>query len=392
MDKRKLLSAVKLFLPYLAVAVISAVVTSGIFLAIGLRTNEDLLKRYAAEPRQSGKIDPAAYRLSGGTESFVRIQESVAPAVVFIKTSKEIPVSNYINPFDFFDRFFEQEQKPIKPRTEKQTAQGSGFLIEPDGYILTNAHVVSGADEIKVILSNKKEYKAIVKGMDKLNDLALLKIDGNDLPHVKLGDSGDLQPGQWVMAIGNPFGYANTVTAGIISGLQREIQQPDIPTNLIQTDAAINYGNSGGPLINIQGEVIGINTAIIPYAQGIGFAIPINTAKDILPELREKGKVSHPWLGISMSPVTEEIADYFNVKPGQGVFVGNVIQNSPADKAGIQPQDIILEINRIKIKSIEQLQKIVGSMKVGQTVQILLIRNNTVKIFKVKIGERPGNM
>ncbi len=317
----------------------------------------------------------------------------IGPAVVYIETSQQVEGRNPFNPF-FNDPFFGDLFRE-HPRTEQRekTGLGSGFIISKDGYILTNEHVVSNADEISVTVAGiDRPFKAQVVGSDYDLDLAVLKIDANrDLPTVELGNSRDIRVGQWVIAIGNPYGLDHTVTVGVISATGRPITiRGRLYKNLIQTDAAINPGNSGGPLLNLAGQVVGINTAINAAAQGIGFAIPVDTVKEVLDELIKSGKVVRPWLGVYLQDLTPELAEYLRVKDVEGVLVSNVIDGSPAAKAGLRQGDVILEINRVKVKSVEDLVERIRKLKVGEKA-VLLVRREAGTVFvPVTVGEKPS--
>jgi serine protease Do len=335
---------------------------------------------------------------------FVELAKKLKPSVVNISTAKTIapqkrmqrpPNSFGQDPFeDFFNRFFDN----IPQHSYKQRSLGSGFIISNEGYILTNNHVVADADEIKVKLGDGREFKAEIKGTDEKLDLAVLKIDvKGDLPVAKLGDSDTTQVGEWVMAIGNPFGLNQTVTAGIVSATGRVIGSGPYD-DFIQTDASINPGNSGGPLFNAEGKVIGINAAIVAGGQGIGFAIPINMAKAVLPQLEEKGKVTRGWLGVAIQPVTSELAKSFGVEGERGALVSDVTKDSPADKAGLKSGDIILEFDGKQILEMNYLPRLVAATPVGKKVKLKLLRNGkpktvTVIIEQLKEGEgsaQPG--
>lgn len=323
----------------------------------------------------------------------------VSPAVVNIRTEKIVRRDDFgmqrykRNPFgnddplnDFFEKFF--GEKPY--RNFKQRSLGSGFIINKEGYIVTNNHVINGADKITVALADEKEFDAEIIGSDPYTDIALIKINnGTDLPHVELGDSDALRVGEWVLAIGNPFGLAQTVTAGIVSAKGRVIGSGPYD-DFIQTDASINPGNSGGPLINMQGEVIGINTMIIAGGQGIGFAIPINLSKEIIKQLQSSGDVSRGWLGVTIQDLKEDIAKYYGIGDKKGVLVLDVVAGDPADEAGIKPKDIIIEINAKAVTSSRELTKRIANIKTGETAKIKVLRDGREKIFKVKIGERPS--
>jgi len=330
-------------------------------------------------------------------ESFNQLAENSSPAVVNIRTIKIIKGGGRVfrqfkkgpfgedDPFhDFFDRFFGDE----RPHDFKQRSLGSGFIINKDGYIVTNNHVVENADKIEVILKDEKEYDAEIVGRDANTDLALIKIKPDrDLPVLLFGDSDALKVGQWVVAIGSPFGLEHTVTAGIVSAKGRVIGSGPYD-DFIQTDASINPGNSGGPLINMQGKVVGINTAIIAGGSGIGFAIPINLAKNIVDQLKTSGEVIRGWLGVGIQDISKQVAEYYGIKSEKGVLVTEVFPDDPADKAGIEPQDIILSINGIEVGTSREITSMIADLGVGETVKIQVLRNGKTKTFKVKIAKR----
>lgn len=269
----------------------------------------------------------------------------------------------------------------------QQKSLGSGFIIDREGYIVTNNHVVENADEIKVKLANGKEFDAKVVGRDPRTDLALIKINGSsDLQPLNMGDSDALKVGSWVVAIGSPFGLEQTVTAGIVSAKGRTIGAGPYD-NFIQTDASINPGNSGGPLINTKGEVVGINTAIIASGQGIGFAIPVNMAKQVMPQLKEKGKVTRGWIGVGIQEVTPDLAKSFDLKEKKGALVSQVFKDGPADKAGIEQGDVILEFDKKEIAASKDLPRIAAATPVGKTVTVKISRNGKVMTKDVKVGE-----
>ncbi|MCR4442286.1 MAG: Do family serine endopeptidase [Peptococcaceae bacterium] len=341
------------------------------------------------QPESAPSQDASAFF---GADAIQKIVERAGPAVVKIETTAKSS-GDGANPF-FNDPFFRQffgDSFRINPQPRIQQGLGSGFIISTDGYILTNNHVVEGADEVKVYLTSRPEpYDAKVVGSDAELDLAVLKIEaGSELPILKLGDSNKTKVGNWVIAIGNPYGLDHTVTVGVISAKGRPINiDGNEYKDLIQTDASINPGNSGGPLLNLDGEVVGINTAINAQAQGIGFAIPSSTVMQVLDQLLEKGKVVRPWLGIYMQPLTEDLAKYFGLNNTEGALVGAVQEGSPADKAGLKRGDIILEFNKTKIASPQDLQKAVSESKVGDKVVLLVHRNKATIYVTVTIGER----
>jgi serine protease Do len=328
--------------------------------------------------------------------SFADLAEKLKPSVVNISTTKTIrgglrspfgqgtPFDRFFGGDDFFERFFGD----MPQRSFKQRSLGSGFIISSDGYIFTNNHVVEQADKIIVKLSNEKEYEAKVIGKDAKTDIALIKIKPDDnLPVAETGDSDKLRVGEWVMAIGNPFGLEQTVTAGIVSAKGRVIGAGPYD-NFIQTDASINPGNSGGPLFNMDGKVIGINTAIVAQGQGIGFAIPINMAKSILPDLKAKGKVTRGWLGVSVQDISEEIAKNLKLKDRTGALIADVFKGDPADKAGLKSGDVVTEINGKKIKDTHELLMIIAGFRVGEAVKIKIVRDGQEKIISITIAER----
>lgn len=332
---------------------------------------------------------------------FVPLVKRLKPAVVNIGTSTAIKIQRRPqspfpgNPFgpspfdDFFERFFEEQRQH---KALKKRSLGSGFLISSDGFILTNYHVVIGADEINVKLSDGREFKAVVKGSDEKLDLALIKIESEGpLPEVKLGDSDAIEVGEWVLAIGNPFGLAETVTAGIVSAKGRVIGNGPYD-DFIQTDASINPGNSGGPLFNANGEVVGINSAIIAGGQGIGFAIPVNMAKAIIAQLKKDGKVTRGWLGVMIQPVTANLAKSFGLEDEKGALVSEVVAESPAEKGGLKPGDIILTFDGKKIQEMNDLPRLVAATPINNMVKLTYLREGkeattTVIIDRLKDGE-----
>lgn len=302
---------------------------------------------------------------------------------------------------DPFQRYFEEFFGSFPEQDLERRGLGSGVIIEDEGYILTNEHVVSGATQIKVKLFDGREFDAEIKGVDERSDLAVIKIDTKGLPAAKLGNSDELQIGRWVVAIGNPFGFAiensePTITVGVVSALHRYLpalgRRQKGYEDLIQTDAAINPGNSGGPLVNLRGEVIGINTAIITTTggyQGLGFAIPINKAKKVLAKLLKGEKVLYGWLGVSIQDLNEDLRNYFGVKERKGVISLKVYKDSPAEKAGIKEGDLILAFNNQQVKTTHDLIRMVSASEVGQRIPIDIIRSGKKNTFTIKIGEMP---
>jgi Do/DeqQ family serine protease len=288
----------------------------------------------------------------------------------------------------FFGDLF--EEMPSRPRYRKETSLGSGFIINKDGYIITNDHVVRDADSIQVKLSNESVYEAKIVGSDPKTDIAVIKITVKEpLPVAVLGDSDKLQVGQWAIAIGNPFGLDRTVTVGVVSATGRSNMGIETYENFIQTDASINPGNSGGPLLNVHGEVIGINTAIVAAGQGIGFAIPVNMAKRIVEQLVKKGSVTRAWLGVAIQPVTEDIAASFGISKTRGALISDVMSGSPAEKGGLRQGDILVTFDGKEIKDARQLQLAVGEAAVGKQVTVEFYREG--KLLKAVITLASGD-
>jgi serine protease Do len=361
---------------------------------------EEPTEKPAAPPTPGAKT--TAQAPLSGLPDFTVLTEKLSPAVVNVSTTSQAEANPHMeggpggpfgggqgNPHEFwepFERFF----GPQPRRQFKQRSLGSGFIINRDGYILTNNHVIENADEILVKLADEKEYKAKVVGRDAKTDIAVIKIeDAKDLTAVTMGNSDDLKVGEWVMAIGNPFGLEHTVTAGIVSAKGRFIGQGPYD-NFIQTDASINPGNSGGPLINLKGEVVGINSAIFSRSGGnigIGFAIPINVAKDLLPELEAKGKVTRGWLGVMIQKVTPEIADNFGLKDTKGALVADVMKDGPAQVAGIKVGDVIVEFDGHPVKESNELPMLVARTPVGKAVSVKVVREKRTETLSIKIVE-----
>jgi serine protease Do len=325
--------------------------------------------------------------------SFSQLAKNASPSVVNISTVKVVKGGGQIpspfgpdDPFrEFFERFFGDQP----PRNFKQRSLGTGFIIDKEGFILTNNHVVEGTDEITVTLADKREFVAKIIGRDPKTDLALIRIESDQvLPALPLGDSDKLEVGDWVMAIGNPYGLGHTVTAGIVSAKYRQIGAGTYD-NFIQTDASINPGNSGGPLLDTTGKVIGVNTAIFSQSGGsigIGFAIPINMAKDLLPQLK-KGKVVRGWLGVVIQQVTSELKDKLKLSTEKGALVADVVEGGPADRAGIERGDVIVTFDGKDISKSDDLPYIVASTPIGKTVTVEVIRKGQRKSIQVEIGE-----
>jgi serine protease Do len=329
--------------------------------------------------------------LEAFSNSIADIAEKVGPAVVNIDTVRMVKTQFPSFEDPIFKRFFGREFEEFR-RTIPQKGTGSGFIINQEGYVLTNEHVVRKADKIKVTLSDGREFDGEVIGSDVTSDMAIVKIKADHLPTVTLGNSDELRVGEIVIAIGNPYGLQQTVTMGVVSAKGRSIPtgiEGHTYRNFIQTDTAINPGNSGGPLLNIKGEVVGINTAIIPYAQGIGFAIPINMAKRNIDDLINLGKVRRSWLGVYIQEVTPEIAEQFDLTEAKGVLVGDVIKDSPAEEAGIKRGDIIVKVNDEEVNSPGELQDKIRDIDIAKKANIEVVRDGKTINFIVKIGEMP---
>ena len=348
----------------------------------------------SVKPPSPGKMAAYAPVLPTVPANFSELAEKVKHGVVNVQVNKKVKISGMerfgANPFgegnpfgDFFGPF-RGFGNNVPER--KQQGIGSGFIISQDGYILTNNHVIEGADEINVKLAGGKEFKGKTIGRDQKTDLALVKIEVEDLKPLKLGNSDELKVGEWVMAVGSPFGLEQTVTAGIVSAKGRVIGSGPYD-NFIQTDASINPGNSGGPLINMKGEVVGINTAIIASGQGIGFAIPINMAKEITPQLQEKGRVTRGLLGVMIQELTPELAKSLGLKESRGALVTQVTSDGPADKAGIKQGDVVVSFDGRQIHDSHDLPRVVAATPVGKTVQIKVLRDGKEILLQAKIIE-----
>lgn len=319
-------------------------------------------------------------------DAIIAAVQKVAPAVVFIDTKYQV-TSSFQFP-DFYNPFFQQP--------EIQEGQGSGVIVDgKNGYIMTNAHVVKNAVDIRVTLPDGRSFPGKVIGSDSYSDIAAVKIDATNLPEAKLADTSNLKVGSWAIAIGNPYGFENTVTLGVVSALNRTLTNPETGRplqDLIQTDAAINPGNSGGALANIQGEVIGINTAIITYAQGMGFAVDINTAKQVFNDLITKGKVIRPWIGITYSEITPDIAKKLNLPDQMGVIVVEVLNGSPAQKAGIQVNDVIKAVDGNPIYKLDDLRNAIKNKNVGDQVSLTIWRNGSTLTISLKLEQMPSEL
>ena len=337
-------------------------------------------------------------------KAFAYIAEKASPSVVGVKSSRTITRESLQSPFndpfgeDFFDYFFRRSprQRQQQPRRyqEPRTAQGSGFIISANGYILTNNHVVDGAEKVEVELTDGRTFTAEIKGTESESDVAVIHIDANDLPYLELADSDKLEVGEWVLAIGNPLGLSHTVTAGIVSAKGRAGFGLADLENFIQTDAAINFGNSGGPLINLDGKVVGMNTAIAGSTGniGIGFAIPINMARYAYEQIIENGTVERGFLGVRPSDLDPDNAEIFGLKGTKGVLISQVFEDSPAEKAGLTHNDVILEVDGKPVESAVELQSTISMLKPGTKVELTIWRNGKSKKIGVVLGKRSSSI
>jgi serine protease Do len=333
-------------------------------------------------------VAPVQLRLDTG--SFAKLADAVKPAVVNVNTERKGGARSGLEEFygeEYFKRFFGDVPERLPRR-----GLGSGVIIDPSGVALTNAHVVDGATQVEVTMLDGTKHKATVVGLDKKTDLAVLRLqsDGKQFPFLPLGDSNEVQVGDWVLAVGSPFGLQSTVTSGIVSAKARQIGAGPYD-DFLQTDAAINPGNSGGPLVNMRGEVIGINTAIVRGGSGIGFAIPANMAKRISAQLRDNGKVTRGWLGVMLQPLTPDLAASFGAEGGKGVLVSEVTPDSPAAKAGLKSGDVVLEIDGRKVENPSDVARAVGLSAPGRKVKVMLWRDKTQKTVEVVLAEAPGD-
>lgn len=339
-------------------------------------------------------------------KAFAEIAQKASPAVVGLKSEstvtrryavQEWPFGDQSdpfedNPFDFFFRRSPQQRSPQREYRIPQTAQGSGFIISADGYILTNNHMVSGAEKVEIELTDGRKFTAVVKGADPESDVAVVKIDAQNLSYLELADSDTLEVGEWVLAIGNPFGLSHTVTAGIVSAKGRSDVGLTTYEDFIQTDAAINFGNSGGPLLNLDGKVVGINSAIYGAAGniGIGFAIPINMAKAVYPQLMKGQAVERGFLGLLPQGLTSSMAETLGLKDAKGVIISEITEDSPADKAGLKHNDVVLEFNGKPVESESEFRRSVALLKPGTKVDLLVWRDGKKLTLTAKLDKRPS--
>lgn len=386
----------------------------GIIIGIGIATKLNLSPQTIAqdEPKSAYKGGSAILGPRVCEEdAFMAVAEEVGPAVVSISTEhvQKLRSMIYRSPFgsgreDAFDQFFREFFGELPEREFKQRGLGSGVIIDKEGYILTNEHVVGDADKITVTLPDGREFEGVVRGKDTRSDLAVIKIDAHDLPVARLGDSDDVKIGQWAIAIGNPFGYAvhspkPTITVGVVSAIDRSLpmvkgRDRDY-SGLIQTDAAINPGNSGGPLVNIRGQVIGINVAIFSTTggyQGVGFAIPVNTARYILDTLIAGKQVSYGWLGISVQNIDQKLSEYFELKDRRGALLAKILPGGPAEKAGLKEGDIVVGFDGEVITDVKELVKTVTRTQVGKKAKIDIIRDKRPMSLMVEVAQRPSTI
>jgi serine protease Do len=356
------------------------------------KADEKAASAQAGEPfweERAAEAQPEA-RINGIPTSFAELAESASPAVVNIRTSKTVKPGRTQLPRGFEDFFGNPFEEFFQlPDEFKVPSLGSGFVISSDGYIVTNNHVIEDVDTITVVLQSGDELEADIVGRDPKTDIALIRVKTDKaLTALPLGDSEAVRPGDWVVAIGNPFGLEHTVTAGIVSAKHRIIGQGSYD-DFIQTDAAINPGNSGGPLIDLRGQVIGINTAINPRANTIGFAVPINMAKSVLPQLRASGSVTRGWIGVVIQRITPELAESFKLEDKKGALVSKVEPGGPAEKAGIRRGDVIVEFAGSPITAMEELPRAVAGTNVGSKAKVIVLREGDRKTFEVEIGRFP---
>jgi len=380
------------------IASVSIFILIGLTIGLFISSNFDIQVQSNAQTKEISKTS-SDFLSSLGT-ALSEISESASPAVVNISTSMTVKMQQ--TPFDqfmndpFFRKFFgDQPRGHGKQREYKTSALGSGVIVSDDGYILTNNHVIKDADEIKVLLYDKRELEGKIIGADPKTDLAVIKIDAKDLPILRLGDSDKLKVGSVVMAIGNPYGLNHTITMGIVSAVGRANVGIADYEDFIQTDAAINPGNSGGALVNAQAELVGINTAIFSTSggyQGIGFAIPSNMAKNVMNSLIENGKVVRGWLGVTIQNLTPDLARHFKIKSKEGVLISDVMEKSPADKGGMESGDLIIKYNGKDVKDSVSLRTMVAQTAPDTKVDVLVIRDEKEKKLTIQIGELPDDV
>jgi serine protease Do len=385
------------------IAVAAVFVIVGLILGLTLSSNFDIqtkgysTKKYSkAETRASGVSKEAVEALSSVSKAMVEVVNAVRPSVVNISTTRKIRTRGPGRSFDdpFFRRFFGDDffRHFFGPGERTETNLGSGVIVDRRGYIITNNHVIKDADEIKVTLYDEREFEGKVIGKDPKTDLAVIKIQEDSLPVARWGDSDGLEVGEMVIAVGSPYGLSHTVTSGIVSAKGRANVRVADYEDFIQTDAAVNPGNSGGPLINTRGEVVGINTAIFSTTggyQGIGFAIPSSMAKMVLESLIEEGKVTRGWLGVSIQPVTRELAEQFGIEDEKGVLISNVLEDSPAEAAGLKRGDVVVEYRGKRVDKPLELRNMVAATMPGTEADLTIIREGKKMTITLEIGELP---
>ena len=363
-------------------------------LVIGLGLSAGFNLQWTSRAERSG-LGAATSGAAAPASPFVSVVEKALPAVVFIDVKKKMDAANSDDPQDeLFHRFFGDN---APRRQQRVPSSGSGFIVDTEGHVLTNNHVVSNADDITVTLNDKRSFKATVVGTDPETDVAVIKIEGDHLPTLPLGDSDKIRVGDWAIAIGNPLGMLRgSVTVGVISARGRSDLQifggtPSFQ-DFIQTDASINFGNSGGPLCDIDGDAIGINTAINPSGQGIGFAIPINLAKHVADQLVAHGKVARAWLGVQLADLTPEIAEGFGIKTNSGVVISSVLKDQPAERAGLQRNDVIVEFDGQPVTDLQKFRLRVADTPVGRRAPVVVLRGGKRLTMSVTLGPRDQNV
>lgn len=357
-------------------------------------------------PAQAAETTSSPTTATQQLPNFTQLVKKAAPAVVNISTSRKVPAQQMMSDSqlpDIFRQFFGDQLPPgfsFGPgmgqgggQAGEMQSLGSGFIISQDGYIMTNAHVIDGADTIHVKLNDRRQLKARVIGMDKKTDIALIKIDADHLPVLDTGNSDSLQTGEWVAAIGSPFGFDHSVTSGIVSAINRTLPS-DSYVPFIQTDVAINPGNSGGPLLNLQGQVVGVNSQIYTRSggfMGLSFAVPINVAMDVAQSLKQDGRVHRGYLGAAIQPVTRELADSLGLKSTNGALIAQLTAGAPGEKGGLQPGDVVQRVNGQSIITPDDLPRRIGALKPGTTANLEAVRNGKVIKLAVKVGDWPAS-
>jgi serine protease Do len=364
-------------------------VVASIMLLVGALAGAGAMQAGRAPAAAAAAAAPAVRTAATMPTTFAPVVKSVLPAVVNIASTKVVKTSMEQDPFEFFRGY--GFRAPDRPQQQRERAEGSGVIVTNDGYVLTNNHVVDGATEVKVTLSDKREMKARVIGTDAKTDIALLKLDAQNLPFLKLGNSSGVEVGDIALAVGNPFGLGQTVTMGIVSALGRGGLGIEQYEDFIQTDAAINPGNSGGALVNVDGELIGINTAILSQSggyQGVGFAVPIDMARQVMTQLKDHGAVTRAYLGLYFQELTSDLASAFNVKTTKGALVTKVVPDGPADKAGIHRDDVIVSMNGKEVDG-RALQLATGAQAPGTKVNLGILRDGKEQTIAVNLGTMP---